>query len=155
MATTTRSAHLDAAPDDVFAVLTDPTGLPTWNRAIRRVVHAPAPLVEGDEWVVELHVMGRTWHSRSRVLSIDGAARTFAHRSGTDDGNPSWAEWCWSVTAEPSGGSLVTVTFDLHPKTFWRRLLFVHVRRYQLAAQELPRSLAALSAASKASLAGG
>jgi len=155
MSTTTRAAHVEAAPDDVFAALTRPADLPTWNRAIRRVVQAPTRLVEGDEWVVELHVLGRTWHSRSTVLSIDPSARTFAHRSRTDDGNPSWAEWRWSVTGDPSGGSLVSVTFDLSPKTFWRRLLFAHVRRYQLASRELPRSLAALTAVSRAAVARG
>jgi uncharacterized protein YndB with AHSA1/START domain len=155
MATTTRSAHVDAGPDEVFATLTDPARLPHWNHAVRRVVDAPTTLSSGDQWVVELHVLGRTWHSRSRVEALDPVARVFAHRSQTDDGNPSYALWRWTVTSEPDGGSLVTVTFELQPRTFWRKALFVHVRRHQLAAQELPRSLAALAVASKTSVAGG
>src|SRR5262245_43316271 len=150
MSGTTLTARIDADPDAVFAVLVDPSRLPEWNRAIRRVVHAPSALVTGAEWVVELHVLGRTWHSRSRVLGIDPVARTFSHRSQTDDGNPSYADWAWAVTGHPNGGSLVTVSFELAPRTFWRRALFVHVRGRQLATQELPRSLSVLSAAARA-----
>ena len=152
---TTRTARVEAPPDDVFATLTDPARLPDWNAVIRRVVSAPSSLVEGAEWVVELHVLGRTWHSRSRVVLLDPVARSFRHVSQTDDGNPSSADWSWAVTAGTDGGSVVSVTFDLHPRTFWRRVLFVHVRRRLLAARELPYSLVALSAASRASVASG
>ena len=155
MKTTTLTAAVSAGPDKVFATLTDPVHLPVWNTAIRRLVRGPDQLGDGAEWVVELHVLGRTWHSRSQVQTFDPDGRTFAYRSQTDGGNPSYAEWRWTVAEQPDGSSLVSVTFTLHPKTFWRRVLFVHVRQRQLAAQELPTSLAALSTAAKASVAGG
>ena len=155
MATTALTSSVDASPEDVFNVLVDPARLPDWNRAIRRVVEAPSVLTADAEWVVELHVLGRTWHSRSRVLRLDPVARTFTHRSQTDDGNPSYADWTWTVTSQPNGGSLVSVSFELAPKTFWRRVLFVHVRRRQLATQEVPRSLDRLAAAVRTSVASG
>ena len=155
MSATTLTAVVPASPDEVFATLTDPVRLPVWNTAIRRLVQAPDQLADGAEWVVELHVLGRTWHSRSRVQTIDRSGRTFAYRSQTDDGNPSYADWHWTVAEQPGGRSLVSVTFTLHPKTLWRRVLFVHVRRRQLAAHEVPSSLAALATTAKAPVASG
>ena len=110
----------------------------------RFVVDAPGELVDDAEWVVELHALGRTWHSRSTVGQHDPAARRFAYRSCTDDGNPSWVDWQWSVDTDPAGAE-VTVRWELHPVTFWRRMLFSHIRRRQLARTEVPASLAALS----------
>ena len=147
------TARVDAPPAQVFATLTDLTRLPSWNAAISRVAYAPLALEEGAEWIVELHVLGRTWLSRSRVLTLDPGTRTFAYRSQTDDDNPSYAEWCWSVTAQADGSSLVSVTYDLHPLTFWRKHVLAPLRRSQLGVSELPRSLVALAAVSKAPVA--
>jgi len=149
MAASSISAHVDADPDAVFTTLTDAHRLPTWNAAILRVIEAPPTLTEGAEWVVEMHALGRRWHSRGRVLALDPTTRTFRHRSCTDDGNPSYVDWTWTVTAHKQGGSQVTVSWDLHPQTFWRRVLFVHIRRRQLAHTELPTSLAALGTAAR------
>ncbi len=107
------------------------------------MVDAPEALVEGAEWVVEFRALGQSWHSRSKLVDLDPEARRFAHRSRTDDGNPSWVDWEWRVEGHPTGAE-VTVTWDLHPVTFWRRLLFSHLRNRQLARTEVPRSLAAL-----------
>jgi uncharacterized protein YndB with AHSA1/START domain len=137
------TAHVDADPTAAFATLTDPARLPRWNAAVRRVVDAPPSLVEGAEWVVEMHVLGRTWRSRAQVVELDSGKHVFRHRSRTDDGNPSFADWSWAVTPGLHGGSDVTVSWDLHPKTFWRRALFVHVRRRQLRS-EVTASLKAL-----------
>lgn len=149
MATSQFSSRVDADADALFATLTDPSRLPSWNTAIRRVVDAPTPLAKGAEWVVELHVMGRTWNSRSEVAELNTDSRTFRYRSRTDDGNPSYADWSWQVSAAAAqGGSDVTVTWDLHPVTFWRRVLFVHIRHWQLR-REVTASVDQLAAAAR------
>jgi len=137
-------ATIQAEPDVVFAALTDVARLPQWNGRMTRVVEAPATLVPGSEWVVEFRVFGRSWRSRSTLDLLDPSARRFAHRSCTDDGNPSYAEWEWTVTKDPAG-SRVRVAWSLHPMTFWRRTVLVRMRAAQLARTELPRSLAALA----------
>lgn len=136
-------------PDDkdvVFRRLTDIAALPSWNTRMTRVVSQPDVLRPGAEWVVEFHVLGRTWHSRSTVDEIDPTSGRFRHRSRTDDGNPSEASWTWSVTDEPTG-SRVEVSWTLRPVTFWRRVLLGRIRARQLARTEVPASLAALAAA--------
>ena len=144
------SRVVDAPPDDVFATITDVARLPEWNTAITAVIEQPERHQVGVRWIVEMHALGRTWHSRSVVETLDPIGRCFAYRSVTDDGNPSYALWTWVVT-DHADGALVTVAGELHPLTFWRRLLFVHIRSRQLAHTELVRSLAALEAAAKSS----
>jgi len=55
------------------------------------------------------------------------------------------------VVANHPDGALVTVANELHPRTFWRRVLLVRIRSRQLAHTELAQSLAALEAAAKRS----
>jgi len=141
--TSTHSTIIPADPDVVFEAITAIEGLPVWNDAITSVVDAPEELMEGAEWVVQLHALGQSWHSRSTLTNLEPETRRFGYRSRTDDGNPSWADWRWSVVAHPAGAA-VTVAWDLHPATFWRRLFFVHIRRRQLARTEVPASLTAL-----------
>ena len=142
-----------ADADTVFGVVTDVAGLPSWNAAMTSVVAQPDRLDPGSEWVVEFHALGQTWRSRSTVEVLDTRARRFSYRSGTDDGNPSYARWTWEVAEDPVG-SRVTVSWTLHPITFWRRLLLVRIRSRQLARQEVPASLAALRAAAVSRVAG-
>lgn len=132
-----------APAQDVFALVTDVDRLPEWNGVITKVVERPATLREGAEWVVELKSLGNSWQSRSRVLDLDPRARRFAYRSQTDDGNPSYGDWTWTITGE-DGGSRVTVTWDLHPQTFWRRTLLARIRNRQLDG-EVRASLRALA----------
>ena len=148
-AVTHASAVMAARPDAVFGTLIDIARLREWNAAMTSVVEQPDRIEVGAEWVVEFRVLGRTWRSRSIIEDIDVAARRFVYRSGTDDGNPSYARWAWEVTEDPAG-SRVTVTWTLHPVTFWRRTLLVRIRGRQLARAELPTSLAALAAATAA-----
>lgn len=143
-AATSASTVVPAEPDAVFATLTDIARLPEWNGAMTRVIEQPSRLDGGAEWVVEFHALGNTWRSRSTVEDLDVAGRRFAYRSGTDDGNPSYARWTWEVTPAPAG-SRVAVTWELHPATFWRRVLLARIRARQLARTELPASLAALA----------
>jgi uncharacterized protein YndB with AHSA1/START domain len=140
------SAVVPADPGTVFRTLTDIDRLPTWNPVMTTVIERAELLEAGAEWVVEFHALGQTWHSRSTVEELDPARRRFAYRSRTDDGNPSEALWTWEVTDDPAG-SRVTVTWSLHPVTFWRRVLLVRIRARQLARTEVPASLAALVSA--------
>ena len=139
------SAHVAAPPDEVFARITDIGRLPEWNEIMTRVIERPDALVPGSQWVVEFHAMGGTWRSRSTLQEIDPASRRFAYRSQTDDGNPSFAVWSWEV-AEENGGSRVQLSWDVNPKTFWRRVLLARIRSRQLR-KEVPESLAALAGA--------
>jgi uncharacterized protein YndB with AHSA1/START domain len=135
---------ISSDPDSVFRLISTPALLAEWNRAIVQVVDAPAELSPGEEWVVQLSALGQSWHSRSTVLELDQAKRRFSYRSQTDDGNPSYADWSWRVADAP-GGCEVTVSFDLHPVTFWRRALLAKVRARQLHRREVPASLGALA----------
>jgi uncharacterized protein YndB with AHSA1/START domain len=142
----TTSAKVDAPADAVFAKITDVAELPSWNAAMTRVCERPEKLGPGAHWVVEFHVLGRTWRSRSLCESLDATERRFTYRSGTDDGNPSYARWQWAV--RPSGdASEVEVSWELHPVTFWRRVLLARVRARQLAKQEVNASLVELDRA--------
>jgi uncharacterized protein YndB with AHSA1/START domain len=142
---TSASASVPASPDAVFRTLTDIAGLPAWNAQMTSVIDQPVSLEVGAEWVVEFHALGQTWRSRSTVEELDVTRRRFAYRSRTDDGNPSYAIWTWDVADDPAG-SRVTVTWHLHPVTFWRRVLLSRIRARQLARTELPASIAALAA---------
>jgi hypothetical protein len=144
-AITSASTVIPAEPDHVFAFLTDVDRLPSWNAEITRVLRRPERLDPHTEYAVELHAAGMTWASRTRVLALDRSRRHFAHRSGTDDDNPSFTTWTWDVTPDPAGAR-VTVTWDPNPRTLWRRCVVVHWRRRCLARQ-VPRSLQALTAA--------
>jgi len=116
---------------DAFAFVTNIDRLPEWNALITQVVEPLPNPGPGGEWVVELRSMGNTWCSRSQVREYDQAARRFAYRSCTADGNPSYGDWTWEISPDPQGAS-VTVSWDLHPRTFWRRVLLAPMRNRQL-----------------------
>jgi hypothetical protein len=135
-----------AAPArEAFALVTDVDRLPEWNAGMTRVLDRPDAPTPGSEWLVELRAMGQTWRSRSRLEELDYARRVFRYRSGTDDGNPSYAVWEWRVDGD-GADSLVTVSWELHPATFWRKVLLAAVRHRQLRRTEVPASIAALEA---------
>jgi hypothetical protein len=138
-------ARVEAAPDAVFSLLTDVSRLPEWNDAIRDVVVAPERLDVGSEWKVTIHALGQSWVSKSQVSVIDPVQRRFAYRSQSDDGNPSYADWEWHVDAD-GDSSIVTVSADLNPVTFWRKHLLIRVRRPALR-KEMRASLKALDRA--------
>jgi uncharacterized protein YndB with AHSA1/START domain len=140
----TGNLFIAADPGGVFSLITAPQRLPEWNHAIVAVVDAAERLEVGSKWVVTLTAMGKAWPSRSTVTELDHAARRFSYRSQTDDGNPSYADWSWEVNDAP-GGCQVTVSYALHPGTFWRRTLLAKIRGGQLRRRELPASLAALA----------
>ena len=136
----TAERAIEADADAVFELVTDLNRLAAWNAIVARTVEAPDELVPGAQWVVEVAALGQKWRSRSTVVAIDRTARRFTYRSMTDDGNPSYADWTWSVMPSVTG-CVVTVTFDPHPATFWRRVLLGKIRARQLRGNELPHSL--------------
>ncbi len=139
------SALMEASPENVFQLVTDPWKLPSWNRAITEVVEAPEHLEPGSVWKIRLHALAQSWVSKSQVSTLDPDGGVFAYRSQTDDGNSSYADWEWHVDGE-QGGSRVTVRVELHPTTFWRRHLLVRLRRPALR-NEMSESLKALGEA--------
>jgi len=141
----TATAFVDATAESVFDFITDIDHLPDWNAAIERVVQAPISLTYGAEWVVVMHPRGLPrWNSRAHLEAINRDALRFAYRSHSDDGNASYVEWSWQIVAV-DGGAQVTVMWDAHPQTFWRRVLLVpFVRRPQLS-KEVAASLDAIN----------
>ena len=137
---------LSVSADDLFNLISSAQRLPEWNEHIHHVVDAPSGEARpGDEWVVEIRAMGSKWNSRSRIEDVDRDGRRFALRSQTDDGNPSYALWRWEIT--PNGdGSEIVVSWELYPKTFWRRALLSRIRHRQLV-QEVHASLRAAEGA--------
>lgn len=137
------TTHVDASPALAFATVTDLHHLAEWNHRIAGVLQAPdGPPEEGVEWKVQMSVPPAKWVSRARVLRYDPVQCTFQHVSNSDDGNPSYAIWTWTVTASDDG-AVVNVTWDIHPETFWRQFLFGKIRRRQLT-DEVRESLNAL-----------
>jgi uncharacterized protein YndB with AHSA1/START domain len=139
------SATVTASPAPVFDLITDIPSLPQWNAAITDVVEVPVRLEVGSEWKVRLHALGQTWVSKSQVSAIDPATGRFAYRSQSDDGNPSLADWEWRIDAD-GDASIVVLTVDLNPTTFWRKHLLVRIRRPVLR-KEMRASLASLDVA--------
>jgi uncharacterized membrane protein len=134
---------IDAPAEVVFACVVDITRLPDWNTAISEIVEVPSELHAGSVWKVRLRAQRLSWVSKSTVTALDANSGTFRYRSQSDDGNPSYADWEWTVL--PNGSvSEVTVSVDLHPVTFWRKYVLVRLRRPALR-KEMRRSLAALA----------
>lgn len=138
------TSKVAAPPGTVFDLITDLDRLPEWNANMTAIVDRRPTLTTGTEWVVEFHALGQTWRSRSRLETLDPERRVFAYRSRTDDGNPSYAAWEWQVH-ESGNDALVTVAWELHPATFWRKVLLGPVRHRQLRHAEVPASIAALA----------
>jgi uncharacterized protein YndB with AHSA1/START domain len=140
----TAGQHVDADPDDVFALITDIDRLPEWNAAIESVADRPGSLLVGDEWVVIMHPPKLPrWRSRSTTLAVDPDLRQFAYRTRTDDGNPSYIDWTWSVVPD-EGGAQVVVSWDADVKTFGRRLIAAPMIRRPGLRREVPASLESL-----------
>ncbi|HJQ44502.1 MAG TPA: SRPBCC family protein [Jatrophihabitantaceae bacterium] len=141
----TASRRIDASPAEVFEFITAVATLPEWNAHIHHVIERPLePLAEGDEWVVQMRVLGVRWRSRSHALVVDPVDGRFEHTSRTDDDNPSLAVWSWHVTPCGDGGSLLSVGWVGRPKTFGRQLLAARMRRTQLR-NEVAASLETLA----------
>jgi hypothetical protein len=75
------SAAVAASSGSVFRALTDIAQLPSWNAPMTGVVDRPAVLEPGTDWMDELHVLGRTWPTRSTRDEFDATARRLAYGS--------------------------------------------------------------------------
>jgi LmbE family N-acetylglucosaminyl deacetylase len=133
-----------AAAGDVFAVVCELDRLPRWNDAISRVVTRPDRLAAGAEWTVAMRDGAMRWISRSTIVRYDPEAMVFVYRSGTDDGNPSYAEWRWAATQD-GDDAVLEVGWRLHPRTALRQWVLAPYRARRLR-REVPASLARLVA---------
>jgi LmbE family N-acetylglucosaminyl deacetylase len=133
-----------AAASDVFALVCDLDRLPRWNDAISRVVSRPDALTAGAEWTVAMRDGAMRWTSRSTIVRYDPDAMVFVYRSGTDDDNPSYAEWHWSATQD-GDDAVLEVGWRLHPRTALRQWVLAPYRARRLR-REVPASLARLVA---------
>ena len=115
----------------VFDLITDIHRLTAWNRNITRV-DGPAQLRRpGQIWHVRILQGPLSWVSTSTLVTIDADARTYTYRSGTDDDNPSFTEWTWSVR-QAGHVAVVEVDWRLFPQTRLRRWVLAPIRRTQL-----------------------
>jgi uncharacterized protein YndB with AHSA1/START domain len=139
----TETVELTASAAKVFDLLVDVDRLPEWNTHVDHVIErSEGPLAAGVEWVIQMRAMGTRWPSRARALTVDRDAGRFEHRSCSDDGNPTYGMWSWQVVPH-AGGSTLTVTWAIYPRSFWRKLLLGRARRPVLAA-EVKASLAGM-----------
>lgn len=132
------------AAREVFDVVCDIDRLPRWNDAISRVVSRPDALVDGAAWTVAMRDGAMRWTSRSTLVRYDADAMVFVYRSGTDDDNPSYAEWRWSATQDGED-TVLEVGWRLHPRTALRQWVLAPYRARRLR-REVPASLARLVA---------
>ena len=133
-----RVINLAAPAREVFDLLIDADRLPEWNVQYHEVLRSPGrPIGLGDEWMVDLHAMGRRTSISSRATEVNPAALHFEHRS-CSEGDASSVAWSWQVTSQQSGTSL-TVSWTLGPMSVWRRLL--SGRRHSVIGQQVAASL--------------
>jgi ligand-binding SRPBCC domain-containing protein len=77
---------IDAAPEEVWAVIADPRNLPRWNRYIKSVHDVPENgLRQGSTYWTEMGVMGVSFRVKARVEEIDPPRFSRVHLSGPLD----------------------------------------------------------------------
>src|SRR2546421_3657453 len=118
--TGTAELTVSSPASDVFGLLTDIDRLPEWNTIIVKVVERPETLSPGAEWVVQLKALGNRWESRSTIDEYDPGRFVFSYRSQTDDGNPSYTRWRWTVEAAGGGHCRPTGGRGLPPQAVRR-----------------------------------
>jgi ligand-binding SRPBCC domain-containing protein len=68
------SAIVEATPEEVWRVVSDPRNLPRWNRYIRAVRDVPRNgLKEGDRYVTEMGGFGVRFPIRAEVVAVEPA----------------------------------------------------------------------------------
>lgn len=78
-----QSAVIDARPEEVWKVISDPRNLPRWNSLIRDVHGVPPNgLKPGDRYSTELGVLGARFKVDARVLEIDPPRYSLIRLSG-------------------------------------------------------------------------
>jgi uncharacterized membrane protein len=80
------SAIVDASPEDVWAVISDPRNLPRWNRSIHAVHDVPEDgLREGDRYWTEVGALGVRVRVPAHVLELDRGRYAKVRLSGPID----------------------------------------------------------------------
>lgn len=122
-------AKVPAPAGDVFAAVTDIGRLAAWNDRIEGIETPVHELGVGDRWAVRMALPGKRFTSVSEVIELDRSVRRFSYRSKPDDDNPSATTWTWEVAEVDDGGSEVTVSWSLRPRTPGRRVIAAVRRR--------------------------
>lgn len=79
----TVDVEVDAPPEAVWEVISDPRNLPHWDRHIVRVIGVPASgLAEGLRYVTEMRFMALRSRVRAEVLEWDPPRRSTIRLSG-------------------------------------------------------------------------
>lgn len=78
-----QSTVIDARPDEVWKVISDPRNLPRWNSLIK-AVHGVPPngLKPGDRYSTELGALGARFKVAARVLEIERPRSAMIRLSG-------------------------------------------------------------------------
>jgi uncharacterized protein YndB with AHSA1/START domain len=80
------AVEVDAPPERVWKVISNPANLPHWNRHIVRVTGVPPGGLEQDmEYVTEMRFMGVHARVHARVLEWEPPRRSAIHLSGLLD----------------------------------------------------------------------
>jgi carbon monoxide dehydrogenase subunit G len=81
-----QSAVVDARPEEVWIVISDPRNLPRWNPHIKSVGGVPTDGVKpGDTYWTELRVVGVPFRIRARVIAFDAPRSSVIRLSGPLD----------------------------------------------------------------------
>jgi carbon monoxide dehydrogenase subunit G len=79
-------SNVEARPEEVWSVISDPRNLPRWNPHIKAVHGVPADgLKPGETYSTELRVLGVPFRIRSRVVSFDAPRSSVIRLSGPLD----------------------------------------------------------------------
>jgi uncharacterized membrane protein len=83
MTTVRQAVVVDAPPDEVWEVISDPRNLPHWNQHIHAVSGVPdRPLRPGDTYRTEIRILGVPFQIRATVLEVDPPRGSVVRLSG-------------------------------------------------------------------------
>jgi carbon monoxide dehydrogenase subunit G len=78
-----QSTVIDARPDEVWSVISDPRNLPRWNSLIKAVNGVPPNgLKPGDRYSTEIGVLGVRFTVSARVVEIDAPRSAMIRLTG-------------------------------------------------------------------------
>jgi hypothetical protein len=115
------SVDVDAPPEKVWEVVSDPRNLPQWDRRISRVDGVPEDgLREGSEYETELRVLGAKARTTSKVIETPRLTRRCA--SGVwsvPRWRPGWNHW---AMGRPGSAIACGTGFEAGHSASWRRV---------------------------------
>ena len=123
----TYSAHIDRAPERVFAFMMDFNNAPRWRSLVKRLeVVGGGPVQRGAQVVVTMDVMGKTRQGVSEVWSYDPPRRIgFRNTASNVTGQ-------FEYVLEPeNAGTRVTMTCDIRPHGLMWLLLPLMLRGHR------------------------